>query len=292
MEKYAKIKTGVPGLNRLLEGGLNPHTVTVVVGPAGAGKTTIATQFIRRGLYDSRECIFVSLDETKDQIIKTAINMGFVDIMDYVKDEKLFFIDVSGKSFREYINDELPVLVNDWKAADTIIAIDPLTPVMWSAKERYEQRELVGTLFKLTKKIGTVLATLEEHSYGMDADVVVPTYLADTAVRLWQSHASGPSGRMVKILKARNTHHSRDEHPYSILKGFGIVVKNSPARKKEPGGAAQFDPDTILGDSRLSALEPVSRARVLPLLKLLKNYRYENINTDDIIEGILDEFNE
>ena len=45
-----KIPSGVYGLNALLDGGINEHATTVVIGSPGAGKTTFATQFLRRGL--------------------------------------------------------------------------------------------------------------------------------------------------------------------------------------------------------------------------------------------------
>ena len=65
-----KIRSGVYGLNPLLDGGVNENSTTVVIGRSGAGKTTLATQFIRRGLQDGQEGIFVSLDENKEQIIR------------------------------------------------------------------------------------------------------------------------------------------------------------------------------------------------------------------------------
>jgi len=45
-----KVKTGIFGLNPLLDGGFNKNSVTVVVGAPGAGKTTFVNQFLRKGL--------------------------------------------------------------------------------------------------------------------------------------------------------------------------------------------------------------------------------------------------
>ena len=45
----SKIKSGVYGLNNLLDGGINENTITAVIGSSGAGKTTFVTSFgIRR----------------------------------------------------------------------------------------------------------------------------------------------------------------------------------------------------------------------------------------------------
>jgi len=48
--KMEKVKTGIFGLNPLLDGGFNKNSVTVVVGAPGAGKTTFVNQFLRKGL--------------------------------------------------------------------------------------------------------------------------------------------------------------------------------------------------------------------------------------------------
>ena len=130
-----KIRTGIFGLNPLLDGGFNEHSTTVVIGASGAGKTTFATQFIRRALVDRQEGIFVSLDENKEQIIREAVEMGWSDILEYLDDELLVFIDASGREFSNFIRKELPAFVDDWKGANARIAVDPLTPVMWSTKE-------------------------------------------------------------------------------------------------------------------------------------------------------------
>lgn len=45
-----KIKSGGIAINSLLDCGLNKNFMTCVIGAAGSGKTTFATQFLRRSL--------------------------------------------------------------------------------------------------------------------------------------------------------------------------------------------------------------------------------------------------
>jgi len=235
MPHIKKIKSGIYGLNPLLDGGFNENSTTVVIGCSGAGKTTFATQFVRRGLEEGQECIFVSLDENKEQIVKEAIGMGWGNITDYIADKKLVFIDASGKDFADFIREELPSFVQDWEGANTRIAIDPLTPVIWASDNMYEQRDLLGFMLKETRKIGTVLCTLEEHGSIGDLtgrEVVIPMYLADAVIHLryrpmthHDEKMKGPA-RTLKILKCRSSKHSEAAHPFQIIKGFGIVVQS------------------------------------------------------------------
>ena len=77
-----KIRSGILGLNPLIDGGINENSTTVVIGASGAGKTTFATQFIRMGLEQGQEGIFVSLDENKEQIIREAVEMGWSEVLE------------------------------------------------------------------------------------------------------------------------------------------------------------------------------------------------------------------
>jgi len=216
-----------------LDGGVNENSTTVVIGRSGAGKTTLATQFIRRGLQDGQEGVFVSLDENKEQIIREAVEMGWSDILDYLDNELLVFIDASGREFSNFIRKELPAFVADWKGSNARIVVDPLTPVLWSTKDLYEQRDLIGYMFKQTRKVGTVLCTLEEHGPGDLAgpETVIPMYLADCVVHLkFNSDHANPS-RLLNIVKCRNSRHSPSAHPFQIVRGLGIVIEGVDGRK-------------------------------------------------------------
>jgi len=92
---------------------------------------------------------------------------------------------------------------------------------------------LIGYMFKQTRKVGTVLCTLEEHSPGDLAgpETVIPMYLADCVVHLkYNSDQANPS-RLLNIVKCRNSRHSPTSHPFQILRGLGIVIDGVDSRK-------------------------------------------------------------
>ncbi len=223
-----KIKGGVYGLNALMYGGFNEHTTSVVIGSPGAGKTTFATQFLRRGLEEGEDAVFITLDEAPQEIIKNAKLMGWEDAESYLEAGNLVFVDAGGKQFSNFIRRELAEFVRDWEGHDARIVIDPLTPVLWSVKEKYEQRELVSFLLRQTRKIGTVLCTLEEHGVVGDLsepELIIPMYLADNVIHLRYASHENPEKRELKIIKCRNSKHSRSWHPYGIVKGAGLFVR-------------------------------------------------------------------
>ena len=232
-----KIKSGIFGLNPILDGGFNENSTNVIIGSPGTGKTTFATQFIKRGLEMDQSAIFISLDENQDQIIREALERGWPEINDFVKEGLLLFIDASGKEFTTFIREELPEFVSKWAGAGTRIAIDPLTPVIWATAQRYDQRELMSFLMKELKKVGTVVLTLEEYSPGSELfgdETIIPMYLADSVIHLRYEKKENEkeSERFLDILKYRNSRHSKISHRFNILYGFGIMIQLHDEPKK------------------------------------------------------------
>ena len=286
-----KVRTGIFGLNPLLDGGFNEKSTTVVIGASGAGKTTFATQFIRRGLVEGQEGIFVSLDENKEQIIREAVEMGWADILDSIEDESLVFIDASGREFSNFIRKELPAFVEDWRGANARIAIDPLTPVMWTTKDAYEQRDLIGFMLKETRRVGTVLATLEEHGAGdlTGPETVIPMYLADSVIHLRYKAMEGNQSRRLKIVKARSTRHSELWHPYSIVKGLGLIVDQGDFRRTQ-GQRIPTQLKSLLDTKK--ALPPAIRDRVAKALDLLTDDDFKGLKPEEVLGYIIQEFAE
>lgn len=222
-----KIKSGIYGLDPIIDGGAIKNSVSIVYGSAGIGKTTFATQFLRRGLENDYEGIYITMEEDKEQILKGAEEMGWDEVHDFVNDESLIFIEARGKDFTEFIRSELATFVAKWEGGDDArIVIDPLTPVMWALDSKYEQRETVSFLFKQMKKIGTVICTLEEHAYSnrvLTEDAIIPTYLADSVIHINRSFADA-SIKELNVMKCRHSWHSQRSHQYHIIKGMGIVI--------------------------------------------------------------------
>lgn len=285
-----KIKSGIFGLNSLMDGGINKNSATVVIGAAGAGKTTFATQFVRRGLEQGQLGIFVSLDENKEQIIQEAYAMGWTEIHDYLNDDLLIFIDASGKEFSTFIHKELPSFVDEWTGSDTRLVIDPLTPVVWSTEDRYEQREMMAFLLKETRKIGTVLCTLEEHGTIGDLsgrESVIPMYLADSVIHLRHSAPGHQAGRTLRIIKCRSSRHSRKEHPYKIIEGLGIMIQQLESRENLGRELTINLKNEIQASGSISA--PIKK-RITSILDNLRDQDFEGLDRKSVIENIMEEY--
>ncbi len=284
-----KIKSGILGLNALLEGGFNERSSTVVIGSAGAGKTTFAHQFIRRGLLDGQVGIFISLDENKEQIIRDALNMGWDDVLYFIEEEKLIFIDASGKEFQVFIKRELPDFVSRWEGANVRIAIDPLTPVIWATPSRYQQRELLGFMLRELKKVGTIVATLEEHGPPnlSSPETGIPMYLADTVIHL-KYNIGDDYSRQLHIVKMRGSRHSEKMHPYRIIKGLGIVVMGMGHKKMRSRENVEVLRRKVL--EMMKNASPIVLSRIEKVLEQVDDEDLEDVNIEELAEIIAEEF--
>jgi circadian clock protein KaiC len=69
--------TGVPGLDDVLGGGLPGRRTYLIEGNPGAGKTTLALQFLLEGVKQGESCLCVALSESKEELIAAAQSHGW-----------------------------------------------------------------------------------------------------------------------------------------------------------------------------------------------------------------------
>src|ERR1700722_13424358 len=69
--------TGISGLDDILGGGLPVDRLYLVEGTPGTGKTTLAMQFLFEAVSQSQPAIYVTLSESKEELIQAAKSHGW-----------------------------------------------------------------------------------------------------------------------------------------------------------------------------------------------------------------------
>lgn len=83
--------TGIEKLDEMLDGGYPEGHIILLTGNTGTGKTTLAMQFLVKGLENGEKCVFVNLEEPLPQVKKTAKAHGW-DFEKYEKEGTLRFV--------------------------------------------------------------------------------------------------------------------------------------------------------------------------------------------------------
>lgn len=73
----AKAATGITGLDDILCGGLSRGHIFLLEGQPGAGKTTVALQFLLDGAKAGERCLYITLSETERELREGALSHGW-----------------------------------------------------------------------------------------------------------------------------------------------------------------------------------------------------------------------
>ncbi|MGY5865758.1 MAG: ATPase domain-containing protein [Candidatus Thorarchaeota archaeon] len=225
-----RVKTGIPGLDELIEGGFPRGDTILIAGKAGTGKSILATQFIYKGAVDYNEPgVFVTLEEPPHLIKRNMIQFG-MDLDKLVEDKKISLVDLSPSkevtpvTIGEYPSFDLSgleaIILNHVKKLKAKrVVLDTLSILAYKFKSRDILRE---EFFKLAASITrtgcTLLLTSEIPAQGQSLGVFdIEAFLASGVIVLYNEKISDTSrSRSIEVLKLRGSKHSSRIHSMRI----------------------------------------------------------------------------
>jgi KaiC domain protein len=222
-----KLKTGIPGLDRMLDGGIPEGHIVEVLGSPGTGKTILALQFILTGLQNGENCVYLSLEQSEEDILKTAEIFGW-NLEPYIANNKLALVYLSPlniKATLHRVKNCLPAMFKSFDAKRLVI--DPITLYEMVQNSESERRIHLLSIVQMIKEIGlTAFITSEINTenpfYSKYGQV---EYVSDGIILLQhvrqKDHSAVASS--IEVSKMRFIEHSREIKPYSIAKS-GIEV--------------------------------------------------------------------
>ena len=219
-----RIKTGIPGLDELIEGGFPPKSTILVAGTCGSGKTIFCSQFLYVGATQYGENgVYVSLEESAESIKNNASRFGF-DLGKLENEGKLRFVSYEPK-FRDIteIMREITSSVSEVNAKR--VCVDSLAGLGLYLETLYGIRRSIADLTMMLKNLGctSILTTeIPPGSQGLSR-FNVEEFVVDGVIVLNYVKRERIFERSVVIWKLRGSNHSRKVHPFEITER-GIVV--------------------------------------------------------------------
>jgi KaiC/GvpD/RAD55 family RecA-like ATPase len=208
-----RVKTGIAGLDRLISGGFVKGSAVLISGKAGAGKTLFGLQFLWEGLQNGEPGIYMTFEETADDIRKDALSFGW-DFSDFEKKGKFKLIE-----HNVYDNPSMDFFDVDKIKAERIV-IDSISILSLMVEKKAALRNRMNNIVAALKRKGVTTLMISE---AIDGDAYsrlgVEEFISDAVVMLDFVPVGPQAGRNLLISKMRRTKHSEQIHPIQISKG-------------------------------------------------------------------------
>jgi len=210
------ITTQSPELNALLGGGLTRGSSTLVLGPAGTGKSLLALTFVQAAIDRGEKAAMFVFDEELGLLFNRARGLG-IDLQKMADAKNLVIeqVDAAELSPGEF-SERVRSCVESYEAKT--IVIDSLNG--YQASMPGEQALILHMhelLQYLNRQGASTFLTVAQH--GLVGDMKAPvdvTYLADTVILLRYFEAMGRVRRAISVIKKRTGTHEDTIREYRI----------------------------------------------------------------------------
>ena len=219
------VPSGIAELDRLLGGGLDAGTSTLFIGPAGAGKSTLALQYgIAAALSGERSCAVFAFEEVLATIHARARGLGLpIDAAVATGRLHLRQIDPAELSPGEFAS-QVRRLVDEDDVR--MVVIDSVNGYLNSMPgEPFQVAQVHELLTYLAQRGVVTIMVLAQHGLigTMQAPVDI-TYLADCVVLLRFFEFQGSMRKALSVLKKRSGSHEPTIRELRLEDGHGVRI--------------------------------------------------------------------
>ena len=250
-----RVKTGIPGLDSMLNGGFLQGDTVVVAGSAGTGKTTFCLQYLVNGIIESNEKgIFVSFEQLPEQVYRDALNFGW-DLKKLEDENKFRFVCTSptlllGTDSGEQILDEL---ISEFRPKR--IAIDSLSHFEMFVENSALREELYRLIMYLkTKHLSSVLTWETSNNTllpGNDLSNEQLSFLVDCIILMRHVEIESSIKKVLLVLKMRGSNHDKQIREYAVtsngikvlpaIRGYEGVMSGAPRKSIMESASSGFE---------------------------------------------------
>ena len=205
--RLERTSTGVPGLDPMLDGGVWAGTTTLLVGPTGSGKTTMAMHFALEGIAHKEPTLYVNFQENPAQLARSFSLLGAE--VSQAREEGLEFMYVSPVELQI---DSIVVGIFDRIKDGRIrrVVVDAVGDLVTAASDSQRLHDYLYSLVQHFAVNGvTSLLTFES---GVSADGSLDlseqrfSYMSDNVLALARG-GEERTRRTIRVVKTRNSGH-------------------------------------------------------------------------------------
>lgn len=202
------VASGVAELDAMLNGGPARGTCTLITGPAGAGKTTLALQYLAAACRRGEKCVIYEFDERIGTLIARARAFG-IDLQPMMDKECLIVRQIDPA---EIAPGQFAAMVRNEVEANgaTFILIDSLNGYVAAMPQEQQLILQLHELLSYLNQAGvvTILINPQQGFFGtMSTNGLNVSYIADIVILLRFFEAEGRIRKAISIVKNRGGAH-------------------------------------------------------------------------------------
>jgi circadian clock protein KaiC len=249
-----KSSSGIDGLDEITEGGLPTGRPTLICGSAGCGKTMFAMQFLLNGAENDEPGLFVSFEETQQELEKNFASLG-IDLKALEAEKKFAVeyiymerseIEETGEFDLEGLFIRLEYAVKQLGAKR--IVLDTVEAIFSGLPNEFILRAELRRLFAWTKDKGLTAVITGERGENSLTRYGLEEYVADCVILLDNPVVNKISTRNLRIIKYRGSAHGFNEYPFlidsngiSVLPVTSLLLEHEASTEYIPSGIASMD---------------------------------------------------
>ena len=214
------VRSGSAEMDKLLGGGLQPGTSLLITGPAGSGKSVLASQYASAAVTRGERVLFFLFDERLSTFRMRSAGLG-IDVDTPVADGRLRLRQVEPTEISpgEFACEVLTAAERD---GVRLIVIDSLNGYLQSMPEErllpIQVHELLS--FLATWGVTCIMTLVQRGIFGAAIDDAAEiSYLADTVLLLRYFEVLGTVRQAVSVVKKRSGDHERTIRESRVERG-------------------------------------------------------------------------
>nr|WP_232097297.1 ATPase domain-containing protein [Gimesia maris] len=227
---FPLILSGNESLDQLVGGGLSPGTSTLLLGPAGVGKSSTAMLYAISAASRGEKSVFFIFDETREVLLERAASLN-MPLQEHLESGNILIHQLDPGEllpgeFACQIREAIQPSEDGRRVS--VVVIDSLNGYMNAMPHEHflivQMHEILKTLAQ--QKILTFLVVAQHGMLGHMATPVDASYLADSVILFRYFEATGELRQAISVVKKRTGSHERTIREFQMRDG--VIRVGSP----------------------------------------------------------------